>query len=297
MTDQPRVVVELSVAEQWSASGPFAERALELVKQSLESCPRSSLQAFKVVVCSAPAPHSGLGSGTQLALAIVSGVRQLCQAPALDFSQLVGSVGRGRRSAVGSYGFQLGGLIWEEGRLPGELLGKLKRRIEVPSEWRVVLVKMPYSEGLSGEGEQSAFERLPAVPADVTRQLMELAEEQILPAAERGDFPAFTEATYQYGRLAGNCFASVQGGPFASPQIAAGVQRLRKLGVKGVGQSSWGPTIFAFAKDKGSAAELIDRIGVLDEFSEAEIACAPPNNEGARIETIPSQSVSGQSRP
>ncbi len=292
MIDRPRVVVELSAAETWSVSGPSGERALELARRALESCPSTTIRAVKVDVREAPAPHSGLGSGTQLALAIAAGVRQLCQAPPLEIDHLVASVDRGRRSAVGGHGFQLGGLIWEEGWRLGESLGRLKRRVEVASNWRVVLITMPHGEGLSGEGERQAFESLPPVPNEVTRQLTQLAEEQVLPAAERADFDTFAEAIYQYGRLAGSCFAAVQGGPFASPQIAAGVHRLRELGVHGVGQSSWGPTIFAFAADETSAADLIDRIAPLEEFADAQVACTPPNNRGARIEVISGPTVS-----
>ncbi|MCH7751507.1 MAG: hypothetical protein IH898_05060, partial [Planctomycetes bacterium] len=110
MIDRPRVEVELSAAERWSVSGPYGERALELARRSLQACLPSTIHAVKVDVRAAPAPHSGLGAGTQLALAIATGVRQLCQAPPLEIERLVTSVGRGRRSAVGSHGFQLGGL-------------------------------------------------------------------------------------------------------------------------------------------------------------------------------------------
>lgn len=297
MINRPQVVVELSAAEHWSVSGPFSERALELTRRSLEACAPATIPAVKVDVRAAPAPHSGLGSGTQLALAIAAGVRQLCQSPPLEIDRLVASVGRGGRSAVGSHGFQRGGLIWEEGRLPGEPLGKLKRRVETPTDWRIVLITMPHSEGLSGERERHVFESLPPVPTEVTCQLMQWAEQQILPAAEQADFNTFAEAIYQYGRLAGSCFADIQGGPFASPQIAAGVCRLRELGVRGVGQSSWGPTVFAFAADEKSAADLVDRIAPLKEFTDAQIACTSPNNGGAQIETIPSPTVADHSKP
>lgn len=291
MIDQPRVEVEVSVADKWSVSGPYGERALELARQSLQACLPATIRALKVDVLATPAPHSGLGSGTQLALAIAAGVRQLCQAPSLEIGELATSVNRGRRSAVGSHGFQLGGLIWEEGQRPGESLGKLNRRVEVPIDWRIVLVTMPHSEGLSGEWERRAFENLPSVPADVTCQLTQLAEEHILPATEQQDFDTFGEAVFQYGRLAGSCFADVQGGPFASPQISAGVHRLRDLGVRGVGQSSWGPTLFAFAADDNAATDLIDRISPLEEFAGAQIASTPPNNEGAKMDTISHRAV------
>ena len=72
---------------------------------------------------------------------------------------------------------------------------------------------------------------------------------------------------------------------------------MRELGVRGVGQSSWGPTLFAFAADENSAADLIDRLAALEEFADAQIACTPPNNGGARIEANPHRAVAGYSKP
>ena len=125
---------------------------------------------------------------------------------------------------------------------------------------------------------------MPPVPKAVTDELTRLAEAQILPAVQSHDFAAFSEAVYRYGVLAGNCFAAVQGGPFASPRIAAGVKLLRRLGISGVGQSSWGPTIFAFARDVFAAEELIAQFSSSPELAKAKWLCTTPNNQGARLE-------------
>lgn len=297
MIDRPRVVVELSPAERWSARGPYAQRALQFARRSLESCMAAPVSAVRVDVIEAPATHTGLGSGTQLALAIAAGVRELYQASDWTIDELAASVDRGGRSAVGSHGFELGGLIWEHGRLPDQTLGELQSRVEVPSAWRAVLATFPQLEGLSGEKESRAFDRLPPVPTEITRRLIRLTEEQILPAAENDDFDAFSAAVFEYGHVAGSCFAAVQGGPFATPRIAAAIERLRALGVSGVGQSSWGPTIFAFVPNEKAALELIDRLENVEEFAHARLSHSPPNNRGARLETISHQPTVGYSRP
>lgn len=297
MIDRPRVVVELRPAERWSAHGPFAQRAMEFAQTALDSCPAPSARAFRVEVLEAPAPHTGLGSGTQLALAVAAGVRKLSQTPTESIEALAASVDRGRRSAVGSHGFELGGLIWEIGRQSSQTLGELKVRVETPDEWRVVLATLPHEQGLSGDREATAFERLPAVPPDVTQQLTLLAEKRIIPAAQNGDFDTFAAATYEYGHLAGSQFAAVQGGPFASPQIAAAVERIRSLGVSGVGQSSWGPTIFAFTPNEASAQELMDRLQQVDELADAHLSTSQPNNRGAHMEWVTGQTPAGYSKP
>jgi len=59
------------------------------------------------------------------------------------------------------------------------------------------------------------------------------------------DLEAFGEACFEFNRRAGLLFKASQGGEYRSPEAADLVARLRHFGVRGVGQSSWGPTIFA----------------------------------------------------
>jgi beta-RFAP synthase len=297
MIDRPRVIVELSAAEDWSATGPHAQRALRFARMSLAAAESPNIRAVRVEVIEAPVPHTGLGSGTQLALAVAAGVRELCGAPPTPIDELSASVDRGRRSAVGSYGFELGGLIWEIGWLPDETLGELRRRVEVPEAWRIVLAMFPHHQGLSGAEETGAFAQLPPVPPEVTKQLTLLAEEHILPAAESGGFDEFATAVYEYGCLAGSQFAAVQGGAFASPRIVAAVQRIRAEGASGVGQSSWGPTLFALAPNQAAAEGLIDRLEQADELTGAKLSVSRPDNQGARLEWVSRRTPVGYSKP
>ena len=65
---------------------------------------------------------------------------------------------------------------------------------------------------------------------------------------------------YRFGRRAGLCYAAVQGGPYGSPRVEMLVERIRSFGVAGVGQSSWGPTIYATCRDQTEADWLIDQL-------------------------------------
>ena len=75
----------------------------------------------------------------------------------------------------------------------------------------------------------------------------------MLPAIERADCSAFGDALYEFGRLAGECFAAAQGGPFANAFNERLVEAIRGYGVAGVGQSSWGPTVFAVVANETEA--------------------------------------------
>jgi len=285
MIDRPCLQVELQPASQWKAAGPRADRALLHAKLALQTWPHPTIHALEICVRTAPPPHSGLGTGTQLALAIATGVREACcQQPPIELDELVRVMKRGLRSAIGSHGFQQGGLLWETGHMPNEPLGRLARRITIPDPWRVVLIAPPHNHGLHGNQEAIAFRRLPPISPEITHQLQNLTENKILPAAGNADLPSFGESVFQYGRLAGSCFATVQGGPYASPLIAKAIDRLRSLGITGVGQSSWGPTVFAFVADDHAADALIDRLKSLTEFADSRVSVAAPDNHGARVE-------------
>jgi predicted sugar kinase len=67
----------------------------------------------------------------------------------------------------------------------------------------------------------------------------------MLPALAERDLDSFGEALYDYNRRCGAFFAPWQGGLFAHPRVAEVIAALRSARIKGVGQSSWGPTVFA----------------------------------------------------
>jgi predicted sugar kinase len=123
------------------------------------------------------------------------------------------------------------------------------------------------------------------VPDDVTRELWRITEVEMLPAIESSDCGAFGDAVYRFGRLAGECFSAVQGGPFADHETARLVEALREHGVNGVGQSSWGPTVFAITADDAQARSLATWLRQSFRPADLEISIAVPNNRGAAIES------------
>jgi beta-RFAP synthase len=160
---------------------------------------------------------------------------------------------------------------------------RLRRRNEIPADWRIVLVRAEDRRGLAGSHEADAFAQLPPVPDHITRELWQITEREMLPALERSDCNAFGEAVYQFGRLGGECFAPVQGGPFADAAIASLVKRMREHGIRGVGQSSWGPTVFAICPSAVDAEMLVEWLRDAAAPARNEITIAHPNNTGAAI--------------
>jgi beta-ribofuranosylaminobenzene 5'-phosphate synthase len=285
MIDQPGLRVVISAAPALSATGPLAERALEFARRWAAFHQLPALQCA-IEVISAPPDHVGLGTGTQLALAVAAG---LCETHGLEIESpqaLAASVDRGLRSAVGTYGFLHGGLIAEQGKLPDETISPLDCRIDLPTEWRFVLARPLGMAGLAGEDEAAAISGLPEVPPAVTDELVALAYDQLLPTAVTGDFPAFAESTYRYGRLAGEIFKARQGGPYNGPLLTALVERIRELGFDGAGQSSWGPTVFAACPSQADAERLSGALQAGLPAGTLETMIASPCRNGAQIERL-----------
>jgi beta-RFAP synthase len=239
----------------------------------------------RIEVLQAPREHVGLGTGTQLSMAIAAGFNALEGGPRLEPIELARRVGRGERSAVGLYGFVYGGLIFEAGKAAGEEISPLVARVELPSQWRFVLICPHEERGLSGEQERRAFAALPAVSDERLATLEGLAREKLVPAASRADFDGFSEALYEFGYLAGLSFASQQGGPFRGRRNSSLVALVRQLGVRGVGQSSWGPTLFALLPAGDSAGEFVRSVRRYADDEQLEFTISTPANSGASIES------------
>lgn len=259
MIDRPGVHLRISPAARFSTRGPLEQRVAAVVDRlqghwTLEAPPDCLIE-----VLNAPPQHAGLGTGTQLELAITAGLNALRGGEPLSAEQLATLSGRGARSAIGTYGFLLGGLLVESGKLPGETLSPLEQQVTLPASWRFVLIALP-GAGLAGEAERRAFNSLPPVPPEVTVDLRSEVATQLIPAALDGQFERFAESLYRFNREAGMCFAASQGGPYASKSIAELIERLRSAGVLGVGQSSWGPTVFALAESDQAADVLVGQL-------------------------------------
>ncbi len=199
--------------------------------------------------------HTGLGSGTQLALAVARAVAGLGDARPGSV-ELAGQVGRGRRSGIGIHGFDHGGFLVDAGGRGETQIAPLVARAEVPDAWRIVLAGPETGEGLSEEAEREAFTRCGEMPGEATRVLTSLLLQQVLPGLNEADIDEAGEGLFGFGRLVGESFAAVQGGCYADPQMASLVEWARAEGIRGVGQSSWGPTIWMLCPDQ-AAADLL----------------------------------------
>ncbi|HTI50496.1 MAG TPA: beta-ribofuranosylaminobenzene 5'-phosphate synthase family protein [Planctomycetaceae bacterium] len=229
-------------------------------------------------------PHAGLGSGTQLGMAVAGALALLSGEWDVSAPELARRAGRGLRSAIGLYGFSQGGLLIEGGKTAEQAISPLVARAALPEDWRFLLIQPRDAAGLSGDEERQGFAHLPPMPATTTDRLCRLTLLNLLPAALEARFDDFGEALYEFGRRVGEYFAPAQGGTYADPRMRQLVPALHARGFRGIGQSSWGPTLFVLCPSVDAAQSLSRELATEHLCLNCALTIAAPRNRGADVE-------------
>jgi beta-ribofuranosylaminobenzene 5'-phosphate synthase len=105
---------------------------------------------------------------------------------------------------------------------------------------------------------------------------------RVLPALATRDLSAFGGGIAEIQRRVGDHFAPFQGGGrFTSPAVAEALALLEEDGVAGPGQSSWGPTGFAFLPSDEAARRAVERLDARASGLHFRVTCG--RNRGADI--------------
>jgi beta-ribofuranosylaminobenzene 5'-phosphate synthase len=297
MIAQPDLSLRVEPASAWSAEGPQAERALAFAQRFAAAICRdeqiADLPPHRLRIERIMPKHAGLGSGTQLGLSVA---RALATSWGLscDLATLARRAGRGLRSALGAHGFEQGGFLVEAGKRSKETLAPLVARQPFPQAWRLI-VAVPTDEtpvllgmsGLHGGDEVEAFARLTTNPtaSAATEMLCGLVLLGMLPALVERDVDAFGEALHEFNARVGEAFVPVQGGVYASPGIAELIEFVRAQNVRGVGQSSWGPAVFAVVADADRAEHLAVQLRRRFALPQSAVWTTPACNHGATLKS------------
>jgi beta-RFAP synthase len=325
MIDRPGVHLRMTrgwqtTGDRFHATGPLADRVVAFARSCVEAWRLGDDAACTIEVVQVPGSHAGLGSGTQLGLAVAAGMRQLFRPTAtlaapdavvrLDTSdavELARAVGRGRRSCVGVYGFSGGGLIVEGGRFVAadrssdddatRSFSPLLARVQLPAAWRCVVFGMRDTVGLHGDAEKQAFASLPPVPREISAELSRIALMELWPAAVEGQFAEFSDALLRYGLLAGKPFEQASSCLPYARTMADLVESLQAWGVRGCGQSSWGPTVMACCESAAAADSLVERFAATQLARQYNSLIARFDDQGAIVREIPADQALATGRP
>jgi len=284
----PSLLLSASRADTLSVTGEDARRAARFARRFLE---HHSLEGGAVVHVERALPaHAGLGSGTQLGLAVARALAELYGRPT-DAPDLARAVGRAQRSAIGTWTFAGGGLVLEGGRYADSgRVAPLLARLAFPPSWRCVVAVPQSAPGVSGAAEAQAFADLPPAPERDVERVAHLVLMGLLPALADADLAKFGAALTEIQSITGRWFAPAQGGTFTPGPTAELVHRLAEWGAAGVGQSSWGPTVYGIIEGGEAGAELAGRVrdalGPLGIVYEGAF-----RTEGARVWRTPVQTA------
>ena len=271
----------LSASSKFEASGPSSERALSYARELFEKWNLDG--GCSITVNQSIPEHSGLGSGTQLALCVGSAIAKLwdLQVDAIGIAQ---ELGRGARSGIGVAAFTQGGMIVDGGRGANTRVPPTIARHAFPEAWRILIIEDRSDLGLHGTSESDAFTTLPrfsdACAGHLSRQILA----RVLPGIIENNIRDFGIGVREIQQRVGDYFAPAQGGRYTSGAVADVIEYLIGKDIPGVGQSSWGPTGFAFFDSDLAAHSTLKELQT--EFSHLQqlsYKVVQGNNKGAII--------------
>jgi beta-RFAP synthase len=263
----------------------MSERALAFARRFVDTFPPAMFVPHRFVIEQAPPEHVGLGSGTQLGLAVARALAFSIGQECPDIFDLARRVGRGERSAVGVIGFDRGGFLVDAACCENEGAISPPTRFSFPEHWPILLVTPRCEPGLHGTAERRAFEVLEgdATVAEDNDLLTRPVFSLLVQSLDSRDLAAFGEALHEFNARIGEMFASVQGGTYSNELSGEVVAFLRGRGIRGVGQSSWGPTVFAILEDPEEGEKLIHQLRRHFAFDLSELLVTRACNRGATV--------------
>ena len=254
----PTLLVSAERADTLEVQGEDTDRAAAFASRFLAH--HEIRRGARVRVHRALPSHAGLGSGTQLALAVARALAEL-HGVSTNAPGLARAVGRGRRSAIGTWIFDAGGLVVEGGRRPDrDECGPLLARLSFPPTWRCIVAVPDAPPGVSGGAEEEAFAQLPPPSARDVERVSHVVLMALLPALAEADLATFGAALTEIQEITGRWFAPVQGGTFAPGPSEELVRRMAEWGAQGVGQSSWGPAVYGVVDGEDAGLRLAERV-------------------------------------
>lgn len=260
--ERPNVVLEAEHSESFWVSGEKSDEVKSLVKRFMEAY--GTDDKVRIHVKHTIPEHVGLGSGTQLALAVSTALAKLQNIKA-SVSELSSIMGKGSISSIGTAIFERGGFVVESGhkiRSNKPWISASKTpppvifRQPFPKEWYFAVAIPNVKRGFTDEEEVQALESLPPMPSENVGSICHLIVMGLLPALMERDIKIFGSSFTQIQNIVGDYFATVQGGRFSSSVARECIEHMSKLGAYGVGQSSWGPTVYGLVYGEEQAKSL-----------------------------------------
>ncbi len=278
--DGPDTLIELAVGDN-----VFEEAETDYIQHTkLLILRHANIQsAISIKVHREIPRHFGLGSGTQMALAIGMGINRLFNLN-WTLTDITRITKRGMRSGIGIGTFAQGGLVLDGGRGANTIVPPILMQQAFPQQWSILLIFDHHDVGLHGNEEIQAFARLQDAGLEQTQALNHQVLMRGLPAVQEGDLQEFGETVAALQAYTGDYFAPAQGGGrYASKSVAEVLRYLTERGIKCVGQSSWGPTGFAIFESEQVATQYLAQLQSTFKQPELSWLLCKASNVGATV--------------
>ncbi|MFX1366025.1 MAG: beta-ribofuranosylaminobenzene 5'-phosphate synthase [Promethearchaeota archaeon] len=303
MLDRPNVVFEAS-----NSAEEFKIEAHRYYRESIEVINEIASKVFKKYNISNKnfhfnlkryfPSHVGLGSKTQLSLAIATAITKLKNFTHLAHKDLTKLVERGGTSGIGWKGFKTGGFILDGGHDFG--IGKEKEtflpssastsvspaitifRHDIPENWRFVLVIPNIKKGAYGDEEISVFKNFTPVQRSEVNEISNQVIMKILPGIIKKDLTCFGEGLNKIQSLG---FKKIE--IELQHKVVKDLLRFfEDYGLKAYGMSSFGPSVVGIVESNSEAEILLREVQTAQKHRGGHIYICKPNNTGAKIEFI-----------
>jgi beta-ribofuranosylaminobenzene 5'-phosphate synthase len=283
--DFPSVKIHARKDTELSISGTtrFSERIRDAASAIIT---KHNVGGVAIEVVEEYPAHVGLGSGTQIALAVGTAISELY---GLDLgpASIAKLTGRGGTSGIGVAAYEWGGFIIDGGHkgktdfLPSSASGKYDPapmivRHDFP-DWTIVLA-IPDLRGASDKREVNIFQNNCPLPLSEIQALSHVILMEMLPAVVEQDVESFGRSIDRVQTL-GFKRRELELQPFCAHLI----RFMKENGAFGAGMSSFGPAVYGVA----DGAELQTTVSrYLDETIGGEVYAVKAQNSGAHVREI-----------
>jgi beta-ribofuranosylaminobenzene 5'-phosphate synthase len=282
----PSLVVEARTSDELKIVGGDDERIKKLVEKFSKAHKVGT--GAEITVKGVIPEHVGLGSGTQLSLAIASCLSNLNKLN-IGVRELARAMGRGIMSGIGVETFRKGGFIIDGGKRINEddEIPIVIYRQNFPEDWTFILAVPSVKRGFSGKKEEMAFKKVIPSSPKTAGEICRLLQMKMLPSLIERDIETFGQALMEVDRKVGLYFKEVQDGIYKAKVTQELVECMLGSGSHGAGQSSWGPAVYGIIEDK-NATKLESAVNdfLREKGLDGTVIRTHANNHGAEISVM-----------
>ena len=261
---KPRIRINARVAEaeaETAKQGSIPVRVEEIVSNINSELDYEG--RFDIELMDSIPMHIGLGSNTQLALAVTKAITYFMGLD-LPSHQLAYLAKRGGTSGIGVATFEHGGFVMDAGHataskndfLPSHyskaIPPKMIMRNSLPDNWYFIVTTPYIGQGLSGETEADVFKKYCPIPRVEVEKLSHLILMKLLPAVAEEDIVAFGDALRTIQTLG---FKRIEN-ELQDKVVKDLYDFYYEQNALGAGLSSFGPTTFAVVDGEDTAKKL-----------------------------------------